>query len=582
MAFDGITIANVVQEMKDVLIGGRIYKIAQPEPDEMIFTIKQPHGQYRLLISAGASLPLLYVSAQNKPSPMTAPNFCMLLRKHLQNGRIVDITQPGLERIVTIEMEHLNEMGDLCRKKLIVEIMGKYSNIIFCDDNDIIIDSIKRVSALVSSVREVLPGKMYFIADTTHKKDAMTVTKEEFLTVMKEAPMPAFKAFYTSFTGISPIMGQEICHRAGVDGELPTAALSDEEITNIYKEWTDIRNDIEDGKFTPYIVYEGKKPVEFAAFDLTIYEDGVHECKPYNSMSEVLETYFAQKNAQIRIRQRSTDLQKIVHTALERNVKKYDVQLQQMKDTEKRDTYRVYGELLHTYGYSAAPGDKSLEAVNYYTGETVKIPLDPTLTAAENAKKYFDKYNKMKRTYEALSKLTKEVGEEIEHLKSIEVALQIAAGEEDLLQIREELQESGYMRKRNGGKKMKVTSRPFHYISRDGYDIYVGKNNLQNEELTFKFADGGDWWFHAKGCPGSHVIVKNKGRGELPDATYEDAARLAAHYSSAGSQNKAEVDYVEKKQVKKPNGGKPGFVVYYTNYSMMADTDISDIEKADA
>ena len=212
----------------------------------------------------------------------------------------------------------------------------------------------------------------------------------------------------------------------------------------------------------------------------------------------------------------------------------------------------------------------------------MKIPLDPTLTPAENAKKYFDKYNKMKRTYEALSKLTKEVGEEIEHLKSIEVALQIAAGEEDLLQIREELQESGYMRKRNGGKKMKVTSRPFHYISRDGYDIYVGKNNLQNEELTFKFADGGDWWFHAKGCPGSHVIVKNKGRGELPDATYEDAARLAAHYSSAGSQNKAEVDYVEKKQVKKPNGGKPGFVVYYTNYSMMADTDISDIEKADA
>lgn len=582
MAFDGITIANVVKEMKDVLLGGRIYKIAQPEPDEMIFTIKQAGGQYRLLISAGASLPLLYVTEQNKPSPMTAPNFCMLLRKHLQNGRIVNISQPGLERIVTIEMEHLNEMGDLCRKKLIVEIMGKYSNIIFCDENDTVIDSIKRVSALVSSVREVLPGKHYFIADTTHKKDAMTVTREEFTAVMKETPMPAFKAFYTSFTGISPIMAQEICHRAGVDGELPTAALTEEQIQEIYGKWADIRTQMEKGEFAPCIVYEGKKPVEFAAFPLTVYEDSLHECRTYTSMSQVLETYYAEKNALIRIRQRSTDLQKIVHTALERNVKKYDVQLQQMKDTEKRDTYRVYGELLHTYGYSAAPGDKSLEAVNYYNGETVKIPLDPTLTAAENAKKYFDKYNKMKRTYEALSRLTREVGEEIEHLRSVEVALQIATGEEDLLQIREELQESGYMKKKSGARKEKVKSRPFHYISRDGYDIYVGKNNLQNEELTFKFADGGDWWFHAKGCPGSHVIVKNKGRGELPDATYEDAARLAAHYSSASSQNKAEVDYVEKKQVKKPNGGKPGFVVYYTNYSMMADTDISDIRRADS
>ena len=581
MAFDGITIANVVKEMRETLIGGRIYKIAQPEPDELILTIKQPSAQYRLLISAGASLPLLYLTTQNKPSPMTAPNFCMLLRKHLQNGRITEIEQPGLERIVTIQMEHLNEMGDLCRKKLIVEIMGKYSNIIFCDEGDIIIDSIKRVSGLVSSVREVLPGKPYFVADTTHKANALGISEEDFLSLLKEKPMPVFKAFYTSFTGISPIMAQEICYRAGVDGELPAAGLTGGQLTELFSVWEKMREEIGRAQFSPCIVYEGEKPVEFAAFPLTIYRDGAHRIEEFPTMSEVLEQYYAKKNALLRIKQRSTDLKQIVHTALERNVRKYDLQLQQMKDTEKRDTYRVYGELLHTYGYGIAPGAESMEALNYYTGEMITIPLNPTLSAAENAKHYFDKYNKLKRTYEALSKLTKEVEEEIRHLQSIDVALNIATGEEDLVQIKEELVESGYIRKRSGEKKRKTVSRPMHYVSRDGYDIYVGKNNLQNEELTFKMADGGDWWFHAKGCPGSHVIVKNKGRGELPDTTFEDAARLAAYYSSAREQKKAEVDYVEKKQVKKPAGSKPGFVVYYTNYSMMADTDISGIKECE-
>lgn len=579
MAFDGITIANVVKEIKETLIGGRIYKIAQPEPDELILTIKQPSAQYRLLISAGASLPLLYLTEENKQSPLTAPNFCMLLRKHLQNGRITDIYQPGLERIVTIEMEHLNEMGDLCKKKLIVEIMGKYSNIIFCDEHNVIIDSIKRVSALVSSVREVLPGKSYFVADTTHKADALTVDADTFVTILKKAAMPVFKAIYISFTGISPIMAQEICHRAGADGDTPTAGLSGEMLTHIFSVWEKMRKQIAGGEFSPCIVYEGEKPVEFAAFPLTVYQDEAHHIQLYGSMSLVLETYYAKKNAVIRIRQRSSDLARIVHTALERNVKKYDCQLEQMRDTEKRDIYRVYGELLHTYGYDVETGAKSLEAFNYYTNEMITIPLDPMLSASENAKRYFEKYNKMKRTYEALSSLTLKVEEEIAHLKSIEVALQIATCEEDLIEIREELVESGYIRKRSSGKKRKTVSRPMHYISRDGYDIYVGKNNIQNEELTFKMADGGDWWFHAKGCPGSHVIVKNKGKGELPDSTFEDAARLAAHYSSAREQNKAEVDYVEKKQVKKPAGSKPGFVVYYTNYSMMADTDITGIRE---
>lgn len=259
--------------------------------------------------------------------------------------------------------------------------------------------------------------------------------------------------------------------------------------------------------------------------------------------------------------------------------KKYDLQRKQLKDTEKRDKYRVWGELLNTYGYSAAPGAKSLEAENYYTGEMTVIPLDPQLSATENAKKYFEKYNKLKRTNEALTELTREVHAEIEHLESIGNALDIALKEEDLVQIKEELIESGYIRRKGGSKKVKITSRPFHYISSDGFSIYVGKNNLQNEELTFKFAVGNDWWFHAKGRPGSHVIVRTEGR-ELPDASFEDAARLAAYYSTGRGQEKVEIDYIEKKHVKKVAGAKPGFVIYHTNYSMVIDTDISGIRLA--
>ncbi len=298
------------------------------------------------------------------------------------------------------------------------------------------------------------------------------------------------------------------------------------------------------------------------------------EQKKIPSISALLEQYYAEKSIYTRIRQKSVDLRKIVQTALERNVKKYDLQIRQIKDTEKKDKYRVYGELLNTYGYQVPEGSRSTEALNYYTNEMITIPLDPLLTPSENAKKYFDRYGKLKRTYEALSKLTVEVKEEIDHLESIQTALDIALREDDLTQIREELIASGYIRRKGGTKKVKITSRPFHYLSSDGFHMYVGKNNYQNDELTFKFATGGDWWFHAKGMPGSHVILKAEGK-ELPDRAFEEAARLAAYYSKAREQNKIEIDYVEKKNVKKPGGAKPGFVVYYTNYSMAIDPDIS-------
>ena len=597
MAFDGVTIANVVSELKRELTGGRLYKIAQPEADELLLTIKQPDGTKKLLISAQASLPLLYLTGESKPSPMTAPGFCMLLRKHLQNGRITGISQPGLERIVHIDVEHLDEMGDLRRKTLVVEIMGKHSNIIFCDSEGTIIDSIKHVSAAVSSLREVLPGKAYFIAATQDKLDALSTDGEAFRNALSARPQPVFKALYGSFTGISPVLAQELCYEAGIDADLPTAALGDSDYEGLYGAFSRMAEAIRQERFSPNIAYTDGSPVEFCALPLTMYGYGRQDAPstdsvnpgekpagdytvPYGSMSALLEHYYAEKNVLTHIRQKSADLRRIVQTALERNVKKYDLQLRQMKDTEKRDTYRVYGELLNTYGYRAEPGAKSLQALNYYTDETVTIPLDPTLSAKENAQKYFDRYGKMKRTYEALSQLTVEVREEIQHLESVSTALDIALYEEDLAQIKEELTESGYIRRKAGnrGKKQKITSRPFHYLSSDGFHMYVGKNNFQNDELTFKLATGNDWWFHAKQIPGSHVVVKTGNAQELPDRTFEEAARLAAYYSKGRGQEKVEIDYVQKKHVKKPNGAKPGFVVYYTNYSMAIDSDISGIQ----
>lgn len=576
MAFDGITVAALTKELKETICDGRIAKIAQPESDELLLTIKTKEGQRRLSISASASLPLIYLTNDNKPSPMTAPNFCMLLRKHIGNGRIVDVSQPGLERIIQLRIEHLDELGDLRQKTLVVEIMGKHSNIIFCDEKDQIIDSIKHVPAQMSSVREVLPGRPYFIPDTMEKQDPLTAADEDFSRALRGKPMRISKAVYTSFTGISPVVAEEICYLAGIDSQMTASDLTDDMLTHLYRQFQYYMEDVRNGAFTPVIYFDGNTPKEFSALPLTHFQN--LEKKEYGSISEVLSTYYATRNTLVRIRQKSTDLRHIVQTALERNRKKYELQSRQLKDTENRDLYKVYGELINAYGYQLPEGSKELTALNYYTGEEITIPLDPVKTPQENAQKYFARYNKQKRTYEALTELISETGDEIRYLESVESALDIALYEEDLTQIKEELSQAGYIRRRQQKKKAKILSRPLHYVSSDGYHMYVGKNNLQNEELTFHFASGNDWWFHAKGVPGSHVILKSGG-DEVPDRTFEEAGRLAAYYSKNRGNEKAEIDYIEKKHVKKVNGGRPGFVIYHTNYSLVIDSDISGIEE---
>ncbi|MDO5382162.1 MAG: NFACT RNA binding domain-containing protein [Eubacteriales bacterium] len=571
MAFDGLTIANLVKELNDTIVGGRLYKIAEPETDELLITVKSPKGQYRVVLSANASLPLAYMTDDNKPSPVTAPNFCMFLRKHINNGRIISVTQPDFERIIDIEIEHLDELGDLCKKHLITEFMGKHSNIILCDDNNTILDSIKHVSSQMSSVREVLPGRKYFIPNTSDKYNPMLLDYEVYSANLLTKPEALSKAICLTFTGISTCIAEEICFRAGIDSRKPANCLEKPEVVKLYDIFESIKKDIIEGNFYPNIVYDNDIPAEFAAIKLTMYDN----LTELDNISEVIRNYYHQKEIHTRIRQKSTDIRKIVTTILERSYKKLDIQEKQLKDTEKKDKYRIYGELINTYGYNIEDGADKLTALNYYTNEEITIPLDNTLTPTENANKYFARYNKLKRTFEAGTRLIKEITEEIQYLESIENALDIATTEDDLNNIKDELSHTGYIKKSTKkGNSRPQNNKPLHFVSSDGFHIYVGKNNLQNDELTFKTATNSDWWFHAKKMPGSHVIVKCDGK-ELPDRTFEEAASLAAYYSKGRDQDKVEIDYVQKKEVKKPAGSKPGFVVYYTNYSMMASTDIS-------
>lgn len=589
MAFDGITIAALRKELADRITDGRISKIAQPEPDELLLTIKTPDGQYKLVLSANPTLPLVYLTDENKVSPLAAPPFCMLLRKHIQNGQILSVTQPDFERILVFEIEHLNELGDLTRKKLIVELMGKYSNIIFAKEETdtgkiTIIDSIKRISAAISSVREVLPGREYFVPAAEGKKNPLTADRDSFAALYDRHEY-CHKALVSSYTGISPLIAHEICYLADLSDAVANELPKDKEDA-LTAAFFSVIDRVKDTQFTPVIYYEKNVPAEYSCVPLSSYmqkKDSSASHVRYESVSSLIRDYYSQKERYSRSRQKSADLRKIVSTILERDVKKYDLQLHQLKDTEKMDTYRLYGELLQTYAHGLSSGMKSAVVDNYYTGTSITIPLDPQKTPMENANRYFDKYGKCKRTKEALTQLTVQVKDEIAHLESVLNALDIAQKEEDIVQIREELIECGYIRRKGSDRKNKkgmpkqrFLSRPFHYVSSDGFDIYVGKNNYQNDELTFQFASGNDWWFHAKGIPGSHVILRSGGK-EVPDSTFEEAGRLAAFYSKGRGQEKVEIDYTPKKNIKKTPGGKPGFVIYHTNYSLNIDSDIRGI-----
>ena len=585
MAFDGSVVHVLAKELNHKLSGGRIVKIAQPEKDELLITVKRDREQHRLLLSASPSLPIAYLVDDNKPSPMNAPAFCMLLRKHLLGGRILSVGQPSMERILDIQVEHYDEMNDLTTLTLTVEMMGKYSNLILRRE-DHILDSIRHVSSLVSSVREVLPGRSYFIPFEEDKQNPFTVSEQAFMdTVFSKGAISASKALYTGITGFSPMLAEEVLYRAGTDSDRPASSFREEEQFLVWNAFQEVMDLVQIHPFL-HIISRDDEPLAFGVFPFRTYEDCRLSLTQYDSISVLLYDFYSRKQRSASLRQKAGNLRQTVTSLLQKDRRKYELQLRQIHDTEKKDKYRVYGELLTAYGYTAEPGASSFETTDFYTGQPVSIPLDPRLSAIDNGKNYFRRYAKLKRTADALNRIILQTKEEIDHLESILVSLDMARDAEDIAQIRRELSESGYTGRsdprsrknsRSQGKRQEKSS-PLHYLSSDGFHIYAGKNNFQNDEITFHMASMDDWWFHAKDIPGSHVLLRTDGR-EIPDRAYEEAASLAAHYSASSGSGKVEVQYTQRKNLKKPPASRPGFVVFHTYYSMAASTDIRTLQE---
>ena len=592
MAFDGLFLSALVSEFKTTISGGKISKIVQSEKDEIQLTIKKEKQQFFLHLSANPSIPLVYLSDKGKTAPLTAPNFCMALRKHIGNGLIQDITQAsrnlpeqGLERVLLLHISHRDELGDIGIKYLSIEIMGKYSNIILLKEDFTILDAIKRISSAQSSVREVLPGRKYFIPDQFKKENLLCFPLESLqaflenkknLNTERDFGMENLsELLFQSFSGLSPLSAREISLDAGLPQDQKLDCMSSLDYEKLSDAILRLRKRIREGDFTPQILYENGKSFDFSAIPVRQYSGNpAFHAEIFHSPSELLTFYYGGKEKEDRVRQKSADLKKQCSTLLERVSKKLSLQEKQLKDTEKKERFRIFGELLTTYGYSLKGGEKELICENYYNGQEEHIPLEESLSPIENAKKYFDKYDKAKRTERNLSTQVKESKNTLEHLQSIVNSLATAENAEDLEDIRREMGEYGYMKPISQKKKKERKedkSSPRIFRSSDGYLLYVGKNNYQNEIVSFQIAEGKDFWFHVKGSAGSHVIAKTEGKSleELPDRLFEEAAELAAYFSSEKESAKVEVDYTERKNLKKVVGGAPGFVIYHQNYSIL-------------
>jgi len=568
MALDGIAVSCLVHELSAALCNGRIDKIYQPEPDEIILSVRGHKGNHKLLLTANASHPRLHLTAKQKHNPMQPPLFCMVMRKHLSGGKIISIAQPDFERVVHIQIESLNEMGDLSAKTLTIEIMGKHSNIILTDENSRIVDSVKRVSYERSSVREVLPGRTYVAAPSQNKMNPLTLSRPAFLdAIARNKAIKAQNAIYQSYTGISPAAAAEILYRANVAATGFAGELSEAEQTAVYDAFAALMNDMQIARFTREIVFDAQgKPIEFAPFALSMYE--TYNKKSFDTLSALIEFFYGERDTTSRMSQKSQDLRKLVQLNIERCVKKEDVFAKTIREIEGRDKWRLYGDLLSACLYQIKPGAESVTTANFYdeNAAEITIPLQTNRTPSENMQAYFKRYNKEKRTYEALQPQIASNRDELHYLESVLSAIQSCTEETDVDDIREELTDQGFLRRRKVGKgKQKPNkSKPLRFVSSDGWEIFVGKNNKQNDDLTLRFADSDDLWLHAKDIPGSHVIIRTN-QQTPPDQTITEAANLAAYYSKARASSLIPVDYTSRRHVKKPSGAKPGMVIYDTN-----------------
>lgn len=578
MSFDGFVTHSIVRELKAQLISGKIDKIYQPEKDEIIVSVRTSGGKRALLLSAASANPRIHLTERDYENPITAPLFCMVLRKHLGGGKITDVSQHGFDRVVCITIESCNELGDLTEKKLIIEVMGRHSNIILTQSDNKIIDSIKHIDFTVSAVRQILPGLIYENPPAQDKSDPRSLTAAELESILCAAPADTAldKLLLSVYVGMSPLMAREAVFRRYGDCRVTVSECDTREFSEFAAEFIYSVIFINNPASVAFDK-TSKKPVAFSCTALTQYS-GMAEVRDFPSISGAVEEFFAARDKHDRLTQKAAGTVKVINNNLERCGKKIAIHKDTLQKSQKRETYKIYGDLLTANLYRISAGSREITVQNYYdeTCPDIKIPLKPELSPSGNAQRYYKLYNKAKASEQHATEQLESAETEREYLETVLDAVVRAENYADIAEIRDELAAGGYIAQ-SGGKKKKFQkkSRPLEYVSSDGYTILVGRNNSQNDELTIKMSYSTDIWMHTKNIPGSHTLIRTGGLSEndIPDRTVVEAAEIAAYHSKARGASGIAVDYTQVKNIRKPNGSKPGFVIYESNYTVYVTPD---------
>lgn len=567
MGIDGIYLYQLKKELGLGLKDARVDKIHQPSKEELVLQLRSAAlGGQRLLISVRPSAPRINFTEAGFENPAEPPMFCMLMRKYLAGARFISVDDNGFERMVTLAFSSVNEMGDRIEVKLIVELIGKQTNLILVGSDGRIIDSLRR-SDIEAGGRLIQPGAVYTLPEKQKKFNILTASADEIVDKIKTSAEAVSKALVGAVDGFSPLIGREICVRAKVDTDKPGNTLKASEAAALISALDVFRDGLQNAEPTVLVDKNGV-PFEFAYCDITQYGLSV-EKRRFKGLSELLEAVYSERDKRERIRVFANDLVKLVNTLLARATKKLLVRQKEQEKCRDGEKRRIYGELLKANLYAVERGAPFVDVQNYYDPElkTVRIPLNVALSPAQNAQRYFKEYKRCCNAAAMLGKLIDETRDELKYLESVADELNRAMTVSDLDEIKAELQAAGYLRAAKGRKKASKAAAPLEFTSPDGYRVLVGRNNRQNDELTLKIADDRDMWFHTKNIPGSHVIVFTDG-DELPDSTVLFAATLAAEHSKAAGSSSVPVDYTRVKYVKKPSGAKPGMVIYKTNQTV--------------
>lgn len=559
MPYDGFYTNSIVNEIS-YLIDSRIDKIHQPSRDEIYLFFKKDKKNHKILLCSNPSYPRVQLTENQRENPLVAPNFCMILRKYLQSAKLIEVSQINFDRILELKFESRDELGYYKNISLTTEIMGKHSNIILIDSNHTIIDCIKHIGCDINRYRELLPGVKYILPPNNEKINPLESNKAEFYSLINEKSEQAVdNCIMGKYQGISKLLAKEIC--ASYSG-MKTSELNEAALETISSNFFYFVAKAKSNAYEPLIFYKNNTIIDYYVFPLKTYEECERET--FTSSSDILDKFYGQKGLKDSLKQKFNDIFKLITNLIDRNTKKLMLHKNKLDECRNFELWKIYGDILMANQYYLKEGIKEIELDNFYSDafEKVTIPLDEKLSPISNAQRYYKKYAKEKTTIEMVQKQILEGEEEHTYLESIACNLENATDIETIEEIRRELVESGYIKKKKGSLKQQK-SKPHHFKSSDGYDIYVGKNNVQNDFLTTKFADGNDIWMHTKNIPGSHVIIKCNGNAS--DAALLEGALLAAYYSKAKNSTGVPVDYTERKNVKKPNGAKPGMVIYLTN-----------------